>query len=616
MAADPLIYCLKELTDYDQFERLCHDLMANEGFPNLEPIGGSQDKGRDAIEVGSNGKRTSIFAYSVREDWLKKLKEDAGKVKKHGHKCNQFVFLATERITATERDKAIQLVQKQFGLKLKIVHLEWLRRLLVKHIHLLAHHPQIFTPSLVNGFTARFDQKSNDHLFVCYTKDDEALATWLTRKLTAEGYKVWCQHISLLGEDEYPADVEEAIRTRTFSMLALYSRASLADQEASLQRAIAHGLAGERRQDVLIPLEIEELDPRQLDSRTRRLVTIPFYESWAEGLSLLLKKLRSIDCPKPLKDGSVVAASSFFGEDVLSGPETLYSNCLPVRQVPKAIYRFDSRRAISDELAEETGIRWAFRKTSETSFLAFHKPPKDIAVKYDVKSAGGSSWRDLREINGIRSLDLATELIRKALLVKCHERGLLFCPVSKLHYFPSGLLDGDRLWYFQADGKKNFVASAGQRKYRTPSVSEEYRYHLSPRFSVRRDMGREFTVLLKIRVKFADVNGDPLPGKKVSSRRKHLCQNWWNDDWLSRTLAICHHLSEGSDSIIVGAGRGVLAKDHLIIDAMPLHWTVPVGIDEKALGESAYDRSEFQDEHDDWGEDEVIEPDQPEASNG
>jgi hypothetical protein len=40
MAADPIIYCLEHITDYDQFERLCHDLMVLEGRDNLEPLGG------------------------------------------------------------------------------------------------------------------------------------------------------------------------------------------------------------------------------------------------------------------------------------------------------------------------------------------------------------------------------------------------------------------------------------------------------------------------------------------------------------------------------------------------------------------------------------------------
>jgi len=51
MAADRFIYCLEHLTDYNQFERLCHDLMTLEGYRQLEPLGGSKDKGRDAIHV-------------------------------------------------------------------------------------------------------------------------------------------------------------------------------------------------------------------------------------------------------------------------------------------------------------------------------------------------------------------------------------------------------------------------------------------------------------------------------------------------------------------------------------------------------------------------------------
>lgn len=606
MAADPLIYCLRQLTDYDQFERLCHDLMSLEGYSDIEPLGGSKDKGRDAIHVSRSGKRTTIFAYSVREDWLKKLKEDAAKVKKHGHVCSHFAFLFTDKITASERDKAVDLVSKQFGLKLKLFHLERLRVLLVKNIHLLAHHPQIFTPSLVSGFTAKFDQKLVDHLFVSYASDDVALATWLTRKLTAEGYKVWCRHIGLLGEDEYPADIEDALRHRTYSTLALLSRASLADQEVSFQRAVARGLANERRQDVLIPIEVEELDPRQLDPWTSRLTAIPFHESWATGLALLLKKLRSIDCPKTLDYGPNVAASSFLGEDVLGGPEILYSNCLPVRQVPDIIHKFEANRFVAEEESERLSIGWAFRQTSETSFLAFHKPSKDVLGGLVLKASGSYSWRDLREVGGVRSLDLVNELIRKSLLKKCWDRGLEVCNLTKLRYFPPGLLENDRLWYVRTDGKKNFVASAGQRKYKSPSVTDEYKYHLSPVFSVRRDMGREFTVVVKVRVKFADVWGEPLPGKKVPSRRKHLCHDWWNDDWLNRTLAVCQHLSEGSEQIVIGAARGVPVRERLIIESTPLHWTVPVSIDEKALGQSAFDRSEFGSEDDDWGEEEKV----------
>jgi hypothetical protein len=65
MGANVTIYCLEELTDYLQFERLCHDLMALEGYKDIEPLGGFSDKGRDAILVDNS--RNTIFAYSVRK---------------------------------------------------------------------------------------------------------------------------------------------------------------------------------------------------------------------------------------------------------------------------------------------------------------------------------------------------------------------------------------------------------------------------------------------------------------------------------------------------------------------------------------------------------------------
>src|SRR6516165_4193608 len=75
VGAEPTIYCLEQLTDYNQFERLCTDLMALEGHDGIEPLGGHKDKGRDALHMAKNGGKKSIFGYSVREDWLNKLNE-------------------------------------------------------------------------------------------------------------------------------------------------------------------------------------------------------------------------------------------------------------------------------------------------------------------------------------------------------------------------------------------------------------------------------------------------------------------------------------------------------------------------------------------------------------
>jgi hypothetical protein len=54
---------------------------------------------------------------------------------------------------------------------------------------------------------------SRDHLFVSYAWEDGALAEWLTLKLTAEGYRVWCDRFKILGGEMIDIDViEEAFR--------------------------------------------------------------------------------------------------------------------------------------------------------------------------------------------------------------------------------------------------------------------------------------------------------------------------------------------------------------------------------------------------------------------
>jgi tetratricopeptide (TPR) repeat protein len=151
MATNPTVYCLETITDYFAFERLCHDLMALEGYPAIEPLGRFADKGRDAIHV-SKSNRTTIFAYSVREDWRAKLAEDANKIKEHNHTCDELVFISTAEFSAGERDEAVTSILKEFGWELKLYGIERLRILLdAKSPHIKLKHPQIFPPQFLRG---------------------------------------------------------------------------------------------------------------------------------------------------------------------------------------------------------------------------------------------------------------------------------------------------------------------------------------------------------------------------------------------------------------------------------------------------------------------------------
>jgi hypothetical protein len=48
----------------------------------------------------------------VREDWRKKLAEDAKKIQIHEHLCERFVFLCTATFNTSQRDEAMSFIQR------------------------------------------------------------------------------------------------------------------------------------------------------------------------------------------------------------------------------------------------------------------------------------------------------------------------------------------------------------------------------------------------------------------------------------------------------------------------------------------------------------------------
>jgi hypothetical protein len=106
MSADSIIYCLERVTDYRDFERLCSALLAGAGYPEIDPLGGTGDEGRDAIIRDDGAGRKIAFAYTVRTDWRTKLAHDCRRVHEKGHAPNAFVFVCTEALSASEKDFA------------------------------------------------------------------------------------------------------------------------------------------------------------------------------------------------------------------------------------------------------------------------------------------------------------------------------------------------------------------------------------------------------------------------------------------------------------------------------------------------------------------------------
>jgi hypothetical protein len=408
-----------------------------------------------------------------------------------------------------------------------------------------------------------------EHLFISYAWEDGALAEWLSLKLTALGYRVWCDRFKLLGGESYPRDIDAAIKDSTFRLLALLSKSSLAKPNPVKERTLALHIGNERKIDFLIPLNVDGLRPTELDWMTSDLTFIPF-QSWSEGLSQLLKKLAQIGTPKPLTEGNAEAIRASLPPAVtITAREDLISNWFQFDRVPEEIQLLTVNKSLPRRLLG----RWAFSEIRPTLVAAFDFPPDDILDEFEVVEMRGLRWADVEQIEGISAANLATTLVRKSLEVALRSSGLKYS--NGTIYFPSGLLEKDRLSYRSEDGRPRSVLISGQRK----SSTGQFRYHLAPSFVVRREDGL-FVARLVIRLHLTDsTRGVPLRPRTILARRKKIGKSWWNDQWLSRQQAICSFLRGSHEVLAVGREEARTVALRL----SPLRGSVEIRINEQVL---------------------------------
>ncbi len=132
---------------------------------------------------------------------------------------------------------------------------------------------------------------------------------WLTLRFTAEGYNVWCDRIKLLGGESYPKDIDAAIKWRTFRFLTVLSHRSIKKPNPLKERTLALNLARERKENFVVPINLDGISPTALDWMVSDLTFISFHLGWADGLAQLLKMLEATNAPKELSEGRSAAVS-------------------------------------------------------------------------------------------------------------------------------------------------------------------------------------------------------------------------------------------------------------------------------------------------------------------
>ena len=113
MSIDIVRIALANFTDWAKFEQLATEIMRDEGYPDIKPLGGQQDGGKDAVVerfYSHTGKRTrTVFQFSLRKDILEKIKETIQRLNDCGTEYEKLVLVTTTNFSTKRQEEAKKL---------------------------------------------------------------------------------------------------------------------------------------------------------------------------------------------------------------------------------------------------------------------------------------------------------------------------------------------------------------------------------------------------------------------------------------------------------------------------------------------------------------------------
>ncbi len=426
---------------------------------------------------------------------------------------------------------------------------------------------------------------TRDHLFISYAEEDHTFARWLALRLTSEGYKVWIDQFELLGGESWPRDIDVAIKTRTFRMLGLLSKHSIAKPNPLKERTLALNIAKQPgRERFLVPINVDGLAAVDLDWLTSDITFVPFATSWPNGLAQLFKLLEREQCPRDVREGRAIVSWLVSTSEIVSDtPELLTSNRCIFSRVPERITAFRVSPALrrEDRSLYDALRDWSVYSVSPKLVLAFHPPCEDLATWLRAEVVQSYHWPNNDVIEGIDTRNVVVGLLRGCIETRLRRAGFKWSEGAEAYVFPG--MHGQRIRLTLPSGATTTVQHSGERTFfRVGQPKVRYRYRLAVKLVIDHIGAREFGLIWRLRFQLTDTNDVPLPSSQHLSRRKHITRCWRNYHWLVRHLAAMQRCADDNELIRIGPDD----DGQVILDCRPTTFEVDKSLNEEKLGYS------------------------------
>lgn len=123
MSLDIVEIALDGLTDHQEFEKIASEIMRDEGYPTIKPLGGVADSGRDAIQESyfiSEGRNIIVFQYTLQQYLPGKIKDTINKLNKANIEYNELVIVTPHGISTERQDQMKRDARKEYNVNLNI----------------------------------------------------------------------------------------------------------------------------------------------------------------------------------------------------------------------------------------------------------------------------------------------------------------------------------------------------------------------------------------------------------------------------------------------------------------------------------------------------------------